>query len=141
MFLVKYEAAWKKAHVALSPTVLSKWFDIRQINCFSRSLPPPTISNVNPNLRSANFVNCNNFPGTNSTRKFSSDVNGPESQKKNCNVGTIGHVDHGKTTLTAAITKIQEKSGLARFVSYEQIDRAPEEQRRGENLNKIAIHV
>jgi elongation factor Tu len=47
------------------------------------------------------------------------------------NVGTIGHVDHGKTTLTAAITEIQAKKGLAQFVAFDQIDRAPEERERG----------
>lgn len=53
------------------------------------------------------------------------------SQKKNINVGTIGHVDHGKTTLTAAITKVLQKKGLANYMSYDQIDRAPEEKARG----------
>lgn len=52
-------------------------------------------------------------------------------EKKHVNIGTIGHVDHGKTTLTAAITKILEKDGLASFVAYDQIDRAPEEKARG----------
>jgi elongation factor Tu len=47
------------------------------------------------------------------------------------NVGTIGHVDHGKTTLTAAITKVQAKQGLADFVAFDQIDKAPEERERG----------
>ncbi len=47
------------------------------------------------------------------------------------NVGTIGHVDHGKTTLTAAITAIQAKKGLAQFTAYDQIDKAPEERERG----------
>jgi elongation factor Tu len=47
------------------------------------------------------------------------------------NVGTIGHVDHGKTTLTAAITKVQAKRGLADFVAFDQIDKAPEERERG----------
>lgn len=51
--------------------------------------------------------------------------------KKHVNVGTIGHVDHGKTTLTAAITKILEKDGLASYIAYDQIDRAPEEKARG----------
>jgi len=46
-------------------------------------------------------------------------------------VGTIGHVDHGKTTLTAAITEVQSKKGLAEFVSFENIDKAPEERERG----------
>src|SRR5688572_15012614 len=51
--------------------------------------------------------------------------------KPHVNVGTIGHVDHGKTTLTAAITKIQAKKGLADFVAFDQIDKAPEERERG----------
>lgn len=56
-------------------------------------------------------------------------------EKENVNVGTIGHVDHGKTTLTAAITKVLEKSGFARFTSYDEIDRAPEEKARGITIN------
>lgn len=52
-------------------------------------------------------------------------------EKKHINIGTIGHVDHGKTTLTAAITKYLEKQGLAKYVSYDEIDRAPEEKARG----------
>jgi elongation factor Tu len=51
--------------------------------------------------------------------------------KPHCNVGTIGHVDHGKTTLTAAITKILAKAGGATFTAYDQIDKAPEERARG----------
>jgi elongation factor Tu len=54
-----------------------------------------------------------------------------ERTKPHVNVGTIGHVDHGKTTLTAAITEIQAKKGLAQFVAFDQIDRAPEERERG----------
>lgn len=57
----------------------------------------------------------------------------------NCNVGTIGHVDHGKTTLTAAITKVLADEGLATFVPYDQIDRAPEEKARGITIN--AAHI
>jgi polynucleotide 5'-kinase involved in rRNA processing len=56
-----------------------------------------------------------------------------------CNVGTIGHVDHGKTTLTAAITRVLEKDGLANYVSYDQIDKAPEEKARGITIN--AAHI
>lgn len=52
-------------------------------------------------------------------------------EKKHVNIGTIGHVDHGKTTLTAAITRVLQNSGLANYVSYEQIDKAPEEKARG----------
>jgi elongation factor Tu len=51
--------------------------------------------------------------------------------KPHCNVGTIGHVDHGKTTLTAAITKVLARSGGATFTAYDQIDKAPEEKARG----------
>ena len=54
-----------------------------------------------------------------------------ERTKPHANVGTIGHVDHGKTTLTAAITKILSETGGAEFVSYDQIDKAPEEKERG----------
>jgi len=49
-----------------------------------------------------------------------------ERKKPHLNIGTIGHVDHGKTTLTAAITKVLEKQGKAKFLAYDQIDKAPE---------------
>ena len=51
--------------------------------------------------------------------------------KPHCNIGTIGHVDHGKTTLTAAITKVLAETGGATFAAYDQIDKAPEERARG----------
>ena len=51
--------------------------------------------------------------------------------KPHCNIGTIGHVDHGKTTLTAAITKILAEQGKAKFTAYDEIDKAPEEKARG----------
>jgi elongation factor Tu len=54
-----------------------------------------------------------------------------ERKKPHVNVGTIGHVDHGKTTLTAAITKVLAARGLAQFVAFDQIDKAPEERERG----------
>ena len=54
-----------------------------------------------------------------------------ERKKPHVNVGTIGHIDHGKTTLTAAITKIQAAKGLGQFVAFDQIDKAPEERERG----------
>ena len=54
-----------------------------------------------------------------------------ERSKPHVNVGTIGHVDHGKTTLTAAITKVLAKQGGAQFLAYDQIDKAPEERERG----------
>ncbi len=54
-----------------------------------------------------------------------------ERRKPHCNVGTIGHVDHGKTTLTAAITKVLSESGGASYTAYDEIDKAPEEKARG----------
>ena len=54
-----------------------------------------------------------------------------ERNKPHCNIGTIGHVDHGKTSLTAAITKILAETGGATFTAYDQIDKAPEEKARG----------
>ncbi|MCY4519845.1 MAG: GTP-binding protein, partial [Caldilineaceae bacterium] len=54
-----------------------------------------------------------------------------ERTKPHVNVGTIGHVDHGKTTLTAAITKVLSLRGLADFEAFDQIDNAPEERDRG----------
>ena len=59
--------------------------------------------------------------------------------KPHCNVGTIGHVDHGKTTLTAAITKVLALSGGADFVAYDQIDKAPEEKARGITISTAHV--
>ncbi|MCY4545525.1 MAG: elongation factor Tu [Gemmatimonadetes bacterium] len=58
-----------------------------------------------------------------------------ERTKTHVNIGTIGHVDHGKTTLTAAITKVLADQGLAEFQDYDQIDNAPEEKERGVTIN------
>jgi elongation factor Tu len=55
-----------------------------------------------------------------------------ERTKPHVNVGTIGHIDHGKTTLTAAITKHMGMKGMADFVPFDQIDKAPEEKERGQ---------
>ncbi len=59
--------------------------------------------------------------------------------KPHCNVGTIGHVDHGKTTLTAAITKILAETGGATFSAYDQIDKAPEEKARGITISTAHV--
>ena len=59
--------------------------------------------------------------------------------KPHCNIGTIGHVDHGKTTLTAAITKVLAESGGAKFTAYDQIDKAPEEKARGITINTAHV--
>jgi len=74
-----------------------------------------------------------------------------ERNKPHCNIGTIGHVDHGKTSLTAAITKVLAKTGGATFTAYDQIDKAPEEKARGitistahveyETVNRHYAHV
>jgi elongation factor Tu len=58
-----------------------------------------------------------------------------ERNKPHVNIGTIGHVDHGKTTLTAAITKVLAEQGLAKSLAYDQIDKAPEEKARGITIN------
>ncbi len=59
--------------------------------------------------------------------------------KPHCNIGTIGHVDHGKTTLTAAITKVLAETGGATFSAYDQIDKAPEERARGITINTAHV--
>ena len=58
-----------------------------------------------------------------------------ERKKPHVNIGTIGHVDHGKTTLTAAITTVLAKKGLSEVKSFDQIDNAPEEKERGITIN------
>jgi elongation factor Tu len=62
-----------------------------------------------------------------------------ERTKPHCNVGTIGHVDHGKTTLTAAITKVLAEKGNTQFVAYDQIDKAPEEKARGITISTAHV--
>ncbi|MEO3474768.1 elongation factor Tu [Roseomonas sp. CAU 1739] len=62
-----------------------------------------------------------------------------ERNKPHCNIGTIGHVDHGKTSLTAAITKVLAKSGGASFTAYDQIDKAPEERARGITISTAHV--
>ena len=62
-----------------------------------------------------------------------------ERTKPHCNIGTIGHVDHGKTTLTAAITKVLAEAGGATFTAYDQIDKAPEEKARGITISTAHV--
>jgi elongation factor Tu len=62
-----------------------------------------------------------------------------ERNKPHCNIGTIGHVDHGKTSLTAAITKVLAETGGATFTAYDQIDKAPEEKARGITINTAHV--
>src|SRR3970040_2411343 len=62
-----------------------------------------------------------------------------ERTKPHCNIGTIGHVDHGKTTLTAAITKVLAETGGATFTDYANIDKAPEERERGITISTAHV--
>jgi elongation factor Tu len=62
-----------------------------------------------------------------------------ERNKPHCNIGTIGHVDHGKTSLTAAITKVLAETGGASFTAYDQIDKAPEEKARGITISTAHV--
>jgi elongation factor Tu len=62
-----------------------------------------------------------------------------ERNKPHCNVGTIGHVDHGKTSLTAAITKVLAEQGKAQYTAYDQIDKAPEEKARGITISTAHV--
>jgi elongation factor Tu len=62
-----------------------------------------------------------------------------ERNKPHCNIGTVGHVDHGKTTLTAAITKVLAESGGAEFTDYSNIDKAPEERERGITISTAHV--
>lgn len=91
------------------------------------------------NNKSSDLLNCNTV-SLGVERSYCSTKDARlDAEKPHCNIGTIGHVDHGKTTLTAAITKVLSKRGLADFVPYEQIDRAPEEKARGITIN--ACHI
>jgi elongation factor Tu len=62
-----------------------------------------------------------------------------ERTKPHANIGTIGHVDHGKTSLTAAITLVLSKVGGAEFMAYDAIDKAPEERERGITINTAHV--
>ena len=126
---------------------------------FWRLLPSFSISSISPNMLSALRCVKNlatpavNKLSTNGLGFFSSIVVGSrvlpaftsvrsvsyERKKPHCNIGTIGHVDHGKTTLTAAITKVLAEKNLAEFSAYDQIDKAPEERARGITINSTHV--
>ncbi|XP_045455023.1 elongation factor Tu-like [Melitaea cinxia] len=104
------------------------------ISCIIRNLPLK--KTISPNyLAHHRFTYACNFE----TRNFCTKKKSKSLEKKHCNIGTIGHVDHGKTTLTAAITKVLSKDGSSKYVSYDEIDKAPEEKARGITIN--AAHV
>ena len=98
------------------------------------------ISYNNAQFVSTNSYKLNIYPKTNrisfatTTSVLMSDI-----KLEHCNIGTIGHIDHGKTTLTAAITRVLQEDGTATFMKYDEIDRAPEEKARGITIN--ACHV
>jgi len=95
----------------------------------SKTLPPPSITGIWSNLT---LVRClaapPGPPGAPGSKIFKRD-------KPHMNIGTIGHVDHGKTTLTSAITKVLAKQKLAKVKEYDEIDNAPEERKRGITIN------
>ncbi|KAJ2904850.1 translation elongation factor Tu [Zalerion maritima] len=86
-----------------------------------------TLSRPHTNPLQASFRRQNAAPFVNAWRSYASF----DRNKTHVNIGTIGHVDHGKTTLSAAITKRQADQGLANFLDYGSIDKAPEERKRG----------
>lgn len=75
------------------------------------------------------FTKSNSVASKNMARSFATDKF--QRNKPHLNVGTIGHIDHGKTTLTSAITKVANDSGLGKFLDYKSIDKTKEEQQRG----------
>lgn len=116
-------------------------------SCRSRSISSNAENKLFRTVSSYNSVNGHNLSVGHSKnqqsivkslfRTFSTEPKKSEEKKsEHVNVGTIGHVDHGKTTLTSAITKVLSKKGMAEVVEYDEIDKAPEEQKRG-NLRKI----
>ena len=76
---------------------------------------------------------------TNLTRSLANEKETYVRDKPHLNIGTIGHVDHGKTTLTAAITSVLQENGMATAKKFEDIDNAPEERKRGITIN--ASHI
>lgn len=100
--------------------------------CMLRQLSPSTIPYLTQSRHMASPPAPPKPPGVAGAKNFKRD-------KPHCNVGTIGHVDHGKTTLTAAITKMLAKKKMAKVKSYEDIDNAPEERKRGITINSAHV--
>jgi len=98
-----------------------------------------TVRSSTINKTPSNGLSVRSFHGSKAVQAGPSDRAKFVRSKEHMNIGTIGHVDHGKTTLTAAITKVLAERGLAQFTSYAQIDKTPEERSRGITIN--ASHV
>ncbi|KAI0030649.1 elongation factor Tu GTP binding domain-containing protein [Vararia minispora EC-137] len=90
-------------------------------------------------LYSTRVTSCSRSTRTFPVRGYADAAEKFSRAKPHMNIGTIGHVDHGKTTLTAAITKVLASEGKAQFTDYNQIDRAPEEKARGITINSAHV--
>lgn len=111
-------------------------YDVFNSQIHTNSSLASNISSNEPNLRNAHKNSRSILKSVH--RKFStkpSESADKKNETQHVNVGTIGHVDHGKTTLTSAITKVLSKKGLADSIDYDEIDKAPEEQKRGITIN------
>lgn len=111
----------------------------QQLRSFSKNAILRYFPNVSNNLKSSKIFGGSQFHVKHIQTTIPRNYSSGAIEKIHCNVGTIGHVDHGKTTLTTAITRVLEKDGLAKFISYEEIDKAPEERARGITIN--AAHI
>ncbi|KAK3911021.1 Elongation factor Tu, mitochondrial [Frankliniella fusca] len=141
---VRRSAGWKMATFIKKSCVFTKTLVIRKfVTVTSEStshILNLRLSSSRPSLgnrvRAVRYVRVSNSNLCHSTK---ADVSDNEIKKEHVNIGTIGHVDHGKTTLTAAITKYLSRNGSAVFRSYDDIDKAEEERARGITIN--ASHV
>ncbi|PNF28697.1 Elongation factor Tu, mitochondrial [Cryptotermes secundus] len=115
-------ASWMSARIIISPVVQRT---IKQI------LFAGEITKYQHTVKVAKWI----LPASNFQRCYASEKKVYSRDKPHCNVGTIGHVDHGKTTLTAAITKVLADKELAKLKGYAEIDNAPEERARGITIN------
>jgi elongation factor Tu len=108
----------------------------RNINRTVRSIfsKYPCYSSFNASRSNASHLNC--FGCLTVIQQYSSDA---PASKPHCNIGTIGHIDHGKTTLTAAITKVMSQYNKAKFVKFDDIDKHPDERKRGITINTFHV--
>ena len=135
------------AYLAKTVPVLSKYFPPQLLKIRSAVVVRPLIATIKYHKGANAFCftaeqRCLRSVSTSRTVQGDKTGTQHETQKKpHCNVGTIGHVDHGKTTLTAAITKVMSErySSHNKYVSYESIDRAPDEIKRGITINSAHV--